>query len=416
MKKILLIFFLTFNTVLFAQYTGGIADGYSKSNAPGFYRFDLADFIPLLLMPSNNGIINSEIVDFYWVKSPVSNVSRFQLSSDSSFNNIILDSLLETENLSVLINSGFNRLCFWRVQAYDTINITPWSEVSKFTVLKMYSGGTADGYASLKNVPANINNFVQKLSTPLNMEKIKNLTPTFDWIYFWGSTSFHIQISLDSNFTNVVFDEEFLLISELELEEGILSWNNVYFWRVRTFIDSLYSPWSEVWNFSTKLDSLKINLSAGWNTVSSFYIPYISNLFEIFSNLNEQVKVIKNEMGQICIPALGINQIGDWNVLEGYQIYATESCRFFISGEAITPDDTPIELSVGWHLVSYLRSNPMSIVTALQSISGSMLFAKNRMGDIYHLTYGINNIGNMIPGQGYWIYLTAPAVLTYPGN
>ncbi|HPO62640.1 MAG TPA: hypothetical protein PK762_06110, partial [Candidatus Kapabacteria bacterium] len=145
MKKILLFFLLTFNTVLFAQYTGGIADGYSKSNAPGFYRFDLADFIPILLIPSNNEIINSETVNFYWVKSPVSNVSRFQLSSDSSFTNIILDSLLENENLSVLLTSGFNRLCFWRVRAYDSMNITPWSEVSKFTVLKMYSGGAADG-------------------------------------------------------------------------------------------------------------------------------------------------------------------------------------------------------------------------------------------------------------------------------
>jgi len=401
--------------VLFAQYTGGIADGYSKSNAPGFYRFDLAEFIPLLLMPSNNEIINSEIVNFYWVKSPVSNLSRFQLSSDSMFNNIILDSLIETENLSVLFKSGFNRLSFWRVQAYDTINITPWSEVSKFTVLKMYSGGAADGYASLKNVLENIN-FVQKLSAPFNMEKIKNLTPTFDWLYFWGSTSFHIQISLDSIFSNVIFDEEFLLTSELELEEGILSWNNVYFWRVRTIIDSLYSPWSEVWSFSTKLDSLEINLSAGWNTVSSFYTPYISNLFDIFSSLNEQVKIIKNEMGQIYVPELGINQIGDWNVFEGYQLYVTEGCRFFICGEAITPDNTPLELTAGWHLVSYLQNNPMSIVTALQSISGSMLFAKNGKGDIYHQTYGINNIGDMIPGQGYWIYLTAPAVLTYPEN
>ncbi len=121
-------------------------------------------------------------------------------------------------------------------------------------------------------------------------------------------------------------------------------------------------------------------------------------------------------MGQIYVPELGINQIGDWNVFEGYQLYVTEGCRFFICGEAITPDNTPLELTAGWHLVSYLRSNPMSIVTALQSISGSMLFAKNGKGDIYHPTYGINNIGDMIPGQGYWIYLTAPAVLTYPEN
>jgi len=38
------------------------------------------------------------------------------------------------------------------------------------------------------------------------------------------------------------------------------------------------------------------------------------------------------------------------------------------------------------------------------------------MGNIYHPGYGINAIGNMQLGQGYWIYMSEPAVLTYPEN
>lgn len=30
--------------------------------------------------------------------------------------------------------------------------------------------------------------------------------------------------------------------------------------------------------------------------------------------------------------------------------------------------------------------------------------------------YDINDIGNMVPGQGYQIYLSKPATLLYPAN
>jgi len=58
----------------------------------------------------------------------------------------------------------------------------------------------------------------------------------------------------------------------------------------------------------------------------------------------------------------------------------------------------------------------MSIVTALASLGNNLVIAKNNAGQYYIPAYGLNTIGNMLPGQGYYLYLSADGTLTYPPN
>jgi hypothetical protein len=58
----------------------------------------------------------------------------------------------------------------------------------------------------------------------------------------------------------------------------------------------------------------------------------------------------------------------------------------------------------------------MSIETALGSISNSIVLVKDNQGNLYYPGYFLNTIGNMQPGKGYWFYMNATTVLTYPGN
>ena len=58
----------------------------------------------------------------------------------------------------------------------------------------------------------------------------------------------------------------------------------------------------------------------------------------------------------------------------------------------------------------------MSAITALSSISSSLVLAKNNAGGIYSPVFGINTLGNMQPGQGYYFYMNTAAILIYPAN
>jgi len=41
---------------------------------------------------------------------------------------------------------------------------------------------------------------------------------------------------------------------------------------------------------------------------------------------------------------------------------------------------------------------------------------KNGLGEVFWPVYNVNNIGNMIPGEGYQVKMTNFVSLTYPAN
>jgi len=137
-------------------------------------------------------------------------------------------------------------------------------------------------------------------------------------------------------------------------------------------------------------------------------------MFDIFEGISTNIRIVKNGLGQMFVPAWGLNNIGNWNPAHGYLVNTINQTSLLIDGLPINPANYPINISAGWQLVSYIRSSPLSAPLALNSITNSLIFAKNNGGFIYHPFFGINTIGDFIPGQGYWLYMSAPAVLYYP--
>jgi hypothetical protein len=88
-----------------------------------------------------------------------------------------------------------------------------------------------------------------------------------------------------------------------------------------------------------------------------------------------------------------------------------------ITGLAVNPSETQIALYQGWNMISYLRNTEMDCETAFASLAeGNLIIVKDNYGNVFIPTYGINTIGNLIPGQGYQIYVLNAGVLVYPGN
>ncbi|PKL85607.1 MAG: hypothetical protein CVV22_06795 [Ignavibacteriae bacterium HGW-Ignavibacteriae-1] len=174
---------------------------------------------------------------------------------------------------------------------------------------------------------------------------------------------------------------------------------------------------SGFWKLESQAISLQsINLIAGWNMISTYLTPTDTSIEMIFAQIVDDIVIVKNNIGQIYYPEFSINDIGNWSIYEGYQVYTSQSNTLEISGQVISPQDTPINLGIGWSIVPYLRSGPMNIEDAMQSLTDdeALVIAKNNLGQIYYPAFGINDIGNMLAGQGYQIYLIKTGTLTYP--
>ena len=167
---------------------------------------------------------------------------------------------------------------------------------------------------------------------------------------------------------------------------------------------------------SPKPDSSKIKMTPGWNLVSTPVMAADLTLVPLVSGLDPHLVIMKNGKGQVYWPAFGINQIINWNMEHGYQVYVNTPDTLIITGNLAAPESTPLSLAASWNMISYLRDSPMAISTALASISPYLVIVKNGAGKVYWPALGINGIGDMRPGEGYLVYVNQVCTLTYPAN
>lgn len=257
------------------------------------------------------------------------------------------------------------------------------------------------------------------LYSPPNFSNSITIAPFFNWHDQENNLYYTLQISTDIEFNNVIFNVTNLAESEYSLSDSNkLNYNSTYYWRVGGFNLNNELEWTSIWSFTTEaapISNISIPLQYGWNMVSSNVIPTEPAMESVFEVMNNIV-LVKNDIGQIYSPVFGINEIGDWNIGAGYYVYTNAGSILNISGSEVIPSQQGIELNAGWNLVSYLRNSPMNAQQALAGISSNLILAKNNSGGFYHPGFGINTLGDMQPGQGYWLYMNEPTVLYYPGN
>jgi hypothetical protein len=184
---------------------------------------------------------------------------------------------------------------------------------------------------------------------------------------------------------------------------------------VATFSDnSQESSNSITLTIHSRSKSQRIDLQSGWNTISSYIIPDIIDIGLILGGIKKNVTMVTNNEGNVYWPSLEIDEIGEWNIHEGYQVYMESPDTLIISGTQQLPEQTTISLSQGWNLASYLIEESYPIEDALQSIQQAIQIVTDNSGRIFWPETGINTIGHMKPGQGYKIFLKSDAELIYP--
>ncbi len=153
-------------------------------------------------------------------------------------------------------------------------------------------------------------------------------------------------------------------------------------------------------------------LQSNWSWISFNVQPASTDIEELLAD-TEQLRIMKDGAGRAFIPGV-INTIQNLDALAGYSVYLDAPDSIAISGEEVPPF-TPMPLQAGWNFISFLPANDILAPLALFSIYDHLVIAKNDVGGFFIPSVGnVNTIGDMFPGEGYKVYLSAPDTLVYP--
>ncbi len=151
-----------------------------------------------------------------------------------------------------------------------------------------------------------------------------------------------------------------------------------------------------------------INLKYNWGYFSTFLKPFdylnkdISE-YIIEQGLASQVEILKNEVGWPYFWPQNTMITGKFKVGEAYQTKMTTEQNLFLMGRLACPEDHEISKDPYWGFIGYLRTTDDSIVTQLSSVAQNIIIVREENGLVYWPQYGVDMIGDMIPGEGYQI-------------
>ncbi|MBM3325725.1 MAG: T9SS type A sorting domain-containing protein, partial [Calditrichaeota bacterium] len=163
---------------------------------------------------------------------------------------------------------------------------------------------------------------------------------------------------------------------------------------------------------------LTINLTQGWNLISSYVRPNDLVIRNLLGGVHQRQRLIlmKDGAGRFWAPAWGFSNLGPWNPLWGYQINVSAAESFIVVGERIPPDQ-PIPLAGGWNMIAYLFDHPVDTRVALEDILDAVLIIKNGIGQFAVPALNYYGLQRMLPTQGYKIKVRSAVELIYnPGE
>jgi hypothetical protein len=388
-----------------AMFSGGEFRSLDNSLSPNFASLSYYSPIPenvILLLPEDDALNQPLTNTFTWEPALFASHYQVQISQDADF---ILPPLVDisvNETAYTLLDSVLNYSSnyYWRVRAKNSNKTGVWSEIRSF----------------MTQIPPPE---APELIEPADESSDIDLSPLFIWSESAGAASYDLEIAGTADFSNIIASVTNISDTTFLLDGIILSPLTEYFWRIRAVNVGGPGLWSEPYSFTTKEYIIhELALSAGWNLISTYVVPAEPDIEVLFGTVKDDIEIVKDNLGNVYIPAFEINMIGDWKYKEAYSVYTKKAFIFEIIGLPVIPSEHPINLSAGWNMIAYLRNNPMDIEIALADLNANdnLVIAKDNLGNVYLPAFEINTIGNMLPGQGYQIYIIQAASFAYPDN
>ena len=189
----------------------------------------------LLISPANGmGGLPSDIT-FRWDSSAFADSYRLQIAFDSAFTSVYFNDSSIIRQLGVqpvrLVNGMLNsRTFYWRVLAKNDIGYSNWSAVRRLVTL----------------FPPGSPHLIEPVKDSTNI----TLTPLFIWSLLDRTDAYQLQVSKDTIFSQMVFNDSNITLSSWRLVYPLDGYTK-YFWRVRGKNSAGWGALSAVYTFTT---------------------------------------------------------------------------------------------------------------------------------------------------------------------
>ncbi|MEA3296739.1 MAG: T9SS type A sorting domain-containing protein [candidate division Zixibacteria bacterium] len=168
-----------------------------------------------------------------------------------------------------------------------------------------------------------------------------------------------------------------------------------------------------------------LELFPGWNLVSWNIANESANVTEVLSPIEDYLELVLGfDQGALIYDPVEplFSSLWEMDHLSGYWIKVNQACTLEVAGTAI-PATTPIPVTTGWNLVSYLPDGALAPQEALGSIHDDLLVVfgsvKDAAGDdsmtVYIPEDALSDLTEMNSGLGYWVKVEQNGQLSYPG-
>ncbi len=371
-------------------YSGG-----GIENLSGFTALSVPT-LPALSSPANGSANQPVTVSLSWNSAGYAALYQVQVATAAGFGSTVY-SRTGLSGSTVSVSGLANQATYyWRAEATNCSGTCGWSGTWSFVTV-----------VAPPDIPS--------LTAPCSGALVSPLGLSLAWNSSARAASYSVQLSTSADFCGPA--SVYNGIGPTTLTLPALCQNATCYWRVGAVNAGGSSAWSGSWTFAT-LFSDTVPVEAGWNMISLNIRPSDSNASAVFGDSasvagRQNFILVKTLSGRVYMPTMGISDSIVLQTGVGYQMYSYAPDTVRTAGSAIPAFATPITLLQGWNLLGYLPQTDLPIAAALSGIAAQIMMVKDNDGDIYWPSFGVEEMDSLVVGQGYFVYLTDSATLTY---
>lgn len=154
-----------------------------------------------------------------------------------------------------------------------------------------------------------------------------------------------------------------------------------------------------------------LELDQGWNLVALTVRPNDVSLASILSPILEDVVIVTDPAGRTMVPRMQIDEIGEWDLKSAYHIFARNDVSLTIPGPLLDEEDIVFELDAGWNTVPFVGSRALPVG---DMFNDGVVLVRNDAGHTYWPEHEIDEIGELVPGVGYKVFVSDQTVARLP--